>query len=106
MMQSEVKFRVLEKKVHMTQFCEEPFSTFLFQQEVAIKFDQMEKMDGDKSHRYAETILVLESSQKPNRWKLFQQAQLSDRLLRFTLCKLSTNMEWKYRLHQFVDVET
>ena len=38
-----------------------PYSNILSQQ-VATKFDQMEKTDGDKSHLYAENILVLESS--------------------------------------------
>ena len=48
-MQSEATFRVLEKNVHMTQFCEK----------ASTKFDQMEKTDGDKSHLYSEDILVL-----------------------------------------------
>ena len=39
----------------------------------------MEKTDGEKLHLYAEKILVLESSHKPNQWELFQQAQFKDR---------------------------
>ena len=51
----------------------------------ATMFDQMEKTDGDESHLYAENIFVFESFHKPNRWELFQQAQLSDRFMRFIL---------------------
>ena len=56
-----------------------PYSNILSQQEIATKFDQMEKTDADESHLDAENIFVLESFHKPNRWELFQQAQLSDR---------------------------
>ena len=85
MMQNVAKFRVLGKKNHMTQLFERPDSNILSWQEVATKFDQMEKTDGDKSHLYVENTLVLESSHKPNHWELFQQAQLSDRSLIFIL---------------------
>ena len=54
----------------------------------------------------AENILVLGPSHKPNRWRLLQQAQLSDRSLRFLLGKLLTNVEWKLRFHQFANLET
>ena len=83
MMQKEAKFRVLEKMVHMTQLCEKPYSNILSQQGIATKFDQMKKTDGNKSHLLAESTLVLESSHKPNLWGLFQQAELTDRSLRF-----------------------
>ena len=81
-------FWVLEKKARITQFCEKKLdSNTLSQQEIATKFDQMEKTDGDKSHFYAENMFVLESFHKPNRWELFQHAQLSDQSLRFMLWK-------------------
>ena len=72
-----------------------PHSNILSQQEVATKFDQMEKTDGDKSHLHAENILVLESLHKPNRWRPVQQALLLDRSKKFILWKFLTNIEWK-----------
>ena len=55
-----------------------PYSKILSQEEIATKFDQMEKTDGDKSHLYAENVFVLESF-RPKSWELFKQAQLLDR---------------------------
>ena len=44
-------FRVLGKKgSHDLHFVKKPYSNIMSQQEVAAKFDQMEKADGDKSH--------------------------------------------------------
>ena len=71
MMRSEAKFKVLEKKGHMTQLCEKPYSKILSQQEIATKFDQMVKTDGDKSHFYAENMFVLESFHKPKKLGAF-----------------------------------
>ena len=42
-------FRILEKRVDMTQLCEKHYSSILSQQEIVTKFDQMEKTDGNKS---------------------------------------------------------
>ena len=36
------------------------YPNFLSQQEIATKFDEMEKTDGDKSHLYADNVFVLE----------------------------------------------
>ena len=54
MMQIGAKFRVLEKKVHITQLCENAFFQYLVT--AATKFDQMEKTDVEKLHLYAERI--------------------------------------------------
>ena len=101
MMQSEAKFRVLEKKVRMTQLC-------LSQQEVATKFDQMEKTDGDESHIYAENTFVLESS--------VPQAKPLGATPAGTIIGpisevhiatiLDQNMDLKLRSHQFAKLET
>ena len=41
------------------------YSNILSQQEIAAKFDQMEKTEGDKSHSCAENMFVLESFHEP-----------------------------------------
>ena len=48
MMQNDAEFRVLEKKVHMTQLCEKALFQYLVTAGNSTKFDQMEKTDGEK----------------------------------------------------------
>ena len=106
MMQSEAKFRVLEKKVHMTQLCEKP----LFQYLVTAGSRYQVRPDGEDGwwqitsmQRICYCSRVFAQAKY---WELFQQAQLSDRLLRFFLWKFLTNMEWKLRFHQNANLET
>ena len=63
MMQSEAKFRVLEKKVHVTNYVKQLYSNISSSLEKSAKLDEKEKTDGEKLHFCAENILVWDSSQ-------------------------------------------
>ena len=84
MMQNQAKFRVLQKKPRMSQLCEKK-ALFLFLVTAGNRY----KVRRDDEDGWVQITLLcreyvfLESFRKPNRWELFQQAQLSDRSLRF-----------------------
>ena len=77
-----------KRRLTWPQLCEKALFQYL------VTAGRWKRRMEDKSHLYADNILVLESFHKPSHWELFQQVQVLHRTTRFILSKFLT----EYRL--------
>ena len=70
-MQGSASFRILEKRVQMTQLCEKALlSASCDSRKLLPNSTQMETTDGEKSILCTENFRVLEPVRKPKHWQL------------------------------------
>ena len=92
-MQGSASFRVLEKRIQMTQLCEK---TLLQHLVTARNCYQIRRDDEDGWGNLllcAENIQILDLIRKAEFGQLFPQVQLLDQFWKFILCKFLTDME-------------